>query len=789
MKKKILIVLMILTLLFTILLMATACKKPTPDDGDKEKDPGKSELPIPGEETDFTTFGNNLLASMENLIISTVNLEDKMHGKAQLFVELNGDKLIVDIEATFDAKVPANNKAYFSVSVREKDATVANPYFSIYTQDDVIYIGEALTQVDFEWMKLSQAADSKLISYYFAKLPGLLPNDLTGDNGLLKPGSIATPAFGNATVNDMFPLLMKPNVLVSAEGYDSTQSIDGTYYAKIDLARVSSILTVLKSLGIEDLINGLGEDITTLLNMVAQVVFNQSLDQLFGKAEVPTDLVVPEVVISYKVEDTKLSAIDLKYENSKFTFMGSDPIAVSVAFGLKDIKTDADVTTSFKPASLTLASVKETYIKLNVNVELPQLDAGTTLNLDVFINPAIGFTLEESGDDKYPVVDFSNIEGWAHGTITVGKGDAQKTYDVYGQYIYDKDLKTGKLAVDLTGLAGYAGITEPEYSLKYYYLDIDIFEAIFGVSSDPTNRAGTVDDPKNSEAGSDTETPDAKDEEVKLSAFDKLIKMFKDGGSLDMMTLLTTALDVGTTNLLPALDKVGEKVVTNETDDTASLALADVLDLIEKDDTFKFLRESTYFGADIMRYVADPVDMILDALNSGAESEDLIIKGEIYAVLQAFTGADFGLEVSADLKDEEKLKIGDAIINSLVAKFGVLRPQTSAVGGIGFTFAVLAEVDSESAGVETLIKVSVSVDVLGGDWDALMEAHNYKDIQKTLDKEDGKNYDLAQEAARADILELLGDVIDGTFEVIEAEKDTTQDESGEEDSQDETGGQ
>ncbi|MDR3186044.1 MAG: hypothetical protein LBU04_04470 [Christensenellaceae bacterium] len=787
MKRKVLLLLLSCILIFSVIFLAVACKTPTKKpigDNKGTVDPGEEDEGDP-----LPSGAAEMFQSIDNLVLKATDLSEtnKLHGAGTLFFEINDLLVEIKIDASFDGVIEANNKAFVQLTVTDSSKTPANVtnYLTIYVEDDVIYIGESITQKAESWFKLEQAKEAKILTFYLASLPAELVK--LGDSSLVANGITSSISDMVVTVLDTLPIYNAAGT-EKEHGYDT---IDGHYQFELLFTAIGPLLpTIAGAIPGEGKLSeklsnvaGSGLNLLGLVNIASNILINTSITDLESEDEKEVDY--PYLGLAWDIEDEMLSSLRLNYENESLTALGIKVGRVKFSLGLKDLTVNNVTTNVKKPDRFNKNSIGNAYITANIKVELPSKSAtsngsGTSLELTAFANPALNVLWNDATEKDYPVVDFTGLEAWVEGVIKVND---TSTY-VYGQYLYDETKDACVLALDLTGLLEYLTIDEINSILGenavsssdniYYFTGFD-FATLFGAST--TN--GTLpEDLQNAD-----ETPQAS-KNLLDKVIDNLSGLFTEFNIIDLVNTVSVVLELAEVNVIPALTEFKNALGDNLTDDSVFITLDLIRGLIGTE-KFKFLSDSTYIGSTVKGIKADPLNELLILLNDTIlkvgdtpEADNYVEIEVVYAVVQAVTGVELlpGLDLTPEMIDamingdlnpikeacaslsltDAQLAAAKAKLESVALEFSLIRPDTN-TSGIGFSLALQLATNPSATNktYKDAVRISVTIDIVGGNYADVIAAHGYTEERANMSNIDGA-LDLASESENDDkLLDIL----------------------------------
>jgi len=442
--------------------------------------------------------------------------EGKVHVEAEAYVDIitkaekDGKEeethiqLIVRVKANFDKtddrKANNTNTALIEVLFSD-DGTAPSTYFSIFTQDSVLYVGEKLSSGNtLTWRKFSQLAgstpkqDVSTVVYLFQQIStvfgvdtfgsgtefledgkyqidsivsGMLPDVLNLISSISTQGVLAiTIKSDNPYYNDLGPM---SNVLEENDRVVPKDRWEGNHKLLLDGVKIPTLLNNLPpELDIKTLfIDTLDDGLKGILNQVVQVLFNMQLDQLLDpKTDAskipgfePTEL---SVDISIAADGVK--GVGVFYNNPKAnTAFGISIPKITFKAGIRDITITKELAAI--PAPAGARSADETALVLTAAVNVPGKDIKA--DITVVVNPAIKVNLEEKTENgkKTTVakVDFAAVNAQAKVTIVSGG----QTYTCKGIF------EDGWFYFDISGAVGAVGLLTDKPTVYKFRCDLN----------------------------------------------------------------------------------------------------------------------------------------------------------------------------------------------------------------------------------------------------------------------------------------------------------------------------
>lgn len=460
MKKKILMLLLVCVLALTLTAGLLACKKNNNNDnGGGGGNPVVDPTPTPEVETpEASAIVKTVMTDVSDIVDTIKNVDGKLYVDATIFVKVNDIGGELRIAASLDEVTAANNKALLSFALGD------TTYATIYFQDNTIYVGEALFQDEFQWVKFNQAYDSKILTTYIQKLPNLISGGLSGvEDGMI--GNLAgTISLFGATLftMDEFPATYKAE--------DATLA-DGTYTLGISVNEISSLVEMLgqgdNGIDIEGMINGLVADnamLGTIINKGIEIIFGGTLKEVLD-GEVKN---APAIALSADYKGGDFTGLTISYEKAATT----DSNAIAVSFGLKNVVVNDDTSSTAMKPDVTLNKVKDAALNLNVDLSVPGKDIDATASF--YLAPAINIAAD---GDNVTRIDVTGASVYGYMTL---KGEV---IPVSANY----DLDAGKIVIDLSGLFTKLNVTGYEgYEVLYYDFDLQtILDDLLGYEEAP----------------------------------------------------------------------------------------------------------------------------------------------------------------------------------------------------------------------------------------------------------------------------------------------------------------
>ncbi|MDD3947476.1 MAG: hypothetical protein PHI19_06520 [Clostridia bacterium] len=693
MKKKILITLMVVVLSLAIALTAFACKPKQPDNPNNGNDTGNDD-PTP-KTVSFTKVVNAIIDGAEQTLHNAASVEDAAYCAFTGYFELvtgSGDdatatKFELNVEGNFDEDTLANNKGYLEVRDTVEDETI----LAIYVDQSTVYIGEAFTATDINWVKLGQVDSTNFIAGYFAQLPAMV-NDMLGDMADATP--LSDPEDEEGMLSSIMGMLPMVGTMLFSHSYPegfSEDDTDGNYALSI---KVEDLGDVLQQEAVAGLIGGALTDYRGPINMVLPTLLG--LEMLENGTIAPVGNVTPEVDLEFTITDGALSKIGVAYAKADDTETEDKDEAISVKFGLKNVVVDnAAKTTAITPTDMPSAdTIGDGAIKLSMVLGAGQKDGIIQpITLDAYLVPniSVGYT-EEDGFS----FDLNGLMGYGFATFGEDQAELGMVYDA-----------ANGLAFDLAGLYEILGET-PAGETVYY-------NSTLTIADEPAQG------PMNSEGEAEEYT----------NIIDILFEAIS--GEVDILGLVTEQAN-NVLSIVTGLVGVVDDAIAD--DDIEGFAVLDVLALLDGLQDFEVGGEA-FLESEILKealgeypsYYLDP-EVIIQTI---ADAADMTVE-EVEDIVCEFTGIELGAEESlADYIETNGLTIemqgflGETATNGAGFQFEILAGDDSI-----FTFGMTAQLvtdDDVTAAIAGLAIADFNFDAPGtaidldddANWDAFLD--------------------------------------------------------------------
>lgn len=697
MKKKILITLMVVVLSLAIALTAFACKPKQPTN------PNNSGNPTPKDPTSktvsFTKVVNAIIDGAEQTLHNAASVEDAAYCAFTGYFELvtgSGDdatatKFELNVEGNFDEDTLANNKGYLEVRDTVEDETI----LAIYVDQSTVYIGEAFTATDINWVKLGQVDSTNFIAGYFAQLPAMV-NDMLGDMADATP--LSDPEDEEGMLSSIMGMLPMVGTMLFSHSYPegfSEDDTDGNYALSI---KVEDLGDVLQQEAVAGLIGGALTDYRGPINMVLPTLLG--LEMLENGTIAPVGNVTPEVDLEFTITDGALSKIGVAYAKADDTETEDKDEAISVKFGLKNVVVDnAAKTTAITPTDMPSAdTIGDGAIKLSVVLGAGQKDGIIQpITLDAYLVPDISVGYTKADGFSF---DLNGLMGYGFASYAGKTAELGMVYDA-----------ANGLAFDLAGLYEILDIDAPQETVYY--------NSTLTLADEPAEAEG----PMNAEGD--------EEEEEYTNIIDILYTAIT--GEVKILDLVTNYAG-SALNVVTGLVGVVDDAIAD--DDIEGFAVLDVLALLDGLQDFEVGGEA-FLESEILKealgeypsYYLDP-EVIIQTI---ADAADMTVE-EVEDIVCEFTGIELGAEESlADYIETNGLTIemqgflGETATNGAGFQFEILAGDDSI-----FTFGMTAQLvtdDDVTAAIAGLAIADFNFDAPGtaidldddANWDAFLD--------------------------------------------------------------------
>ena len=482
MKRKSIVVLLVLLLVGILAFTAFACNN-NKDNGDDDKKPPVEEKP--GDETPnyLSEALPAIVSGADGLIKELAAIEDEAYISAGLeFGVIVGEgaeqfelSIALNLKASISEETTSKNWAFVEIAVGgEEGNNVALFAEAAGENEEIVYLGQSLTDAEYKWSKLSQldvselAEDSKIASSLLTGKGGLLSkiytaitnlnslkinNEDFGLNGTF--GELASGGLlGNSSISSLI------SVIANAGGEliptsKSTVNGDTVYEATLNIPAVSGLLSGLGSMvdlsGMKNIIDAIGP---ILLGLTYDQITNPDAQVSEDPADYPTINIVITIA-----EDGSLKGLSLHYDYDIALTEGADPTFVALDLKISDLVISSTAQVAEKPAGVEHAEEFAAHIALDAAV--PSLNGEqASATVDLYVNPAVKLGWDADG---YVAIDFSDLEGYA--TLSYQRGSGALVEDVM---IAQYNSELGGFVIDLEPVFRLAGTTSVNGTYDYF---------------------------------------------------------------------------------------------------------------------------------------------------------------------------------------------------------------------------------------------------------------------------------------------------------------------------------
>lgn len=434
MKKKLLTIFAVLALVVAMVFSIVACgpsksgggktddpKTDDPTTDDPKKDPPKTNLDKLAKEGLGVFY-----TGLENVMTTAMDKSDQKSYDLTVFVKVKvGDSVDADVKLRVAGTFGGNkNSGLVDVIVGGKS------YVTLYAANNMVYVGEALTQDEMRWFAIDTVKDDGIMDKFFPELVKLFPLETVTKQVMNK--TTWEMEDEKETMHEFILSFVSIVKSVGASimatdvegGIVKNELSDGgvQYVNTLALGNVGSLLQDLKFIiDVRDLLSNPAIDpYRGLIDTVCSIVFGGSLDDLLDGKIKPED--APEIVLSYAADkDENLTDLELSYKND-FAFDKTEDAKkteVSVAFGLENVKVTHSSSTKIidtETENAAKAAVQPA-IKLSIAADIPGKDVGATV--DAYVIPKV--TLAAHEYYSVPVKEFYRTQYYTDKKVTTPK--------------------------------------------------------------------------------------------------------------------------------------------------------------------------------------------------------------------------------------------------------------------------------------------------------------------------------------------------------------------------------
>ncbi len=481
MKRKSIVVLLVLLLVGILAFTAFACNNNKDKDDDDDKKPPVEEKP---EET--PSYLNEALPALingvDNAVRELASIEDEAYIGADLSLSVivgEGQEafdldVALSLKASLSEKTTAKNWAFVEIAIGgDEGNTVALFAEAASAGEEVIYVGQSLTDAKYKWTKLSQLDVSELAAN--SKIVGSL---LTGEGGLISNVFEAIVKLQSQKVSSEFMAWDDTFGVLADKGFLGSSTIGGmqsiiaevasdlipTSKSTVNGSTVYEATLNIPSLG--GVISGLGGEIDLsgykdIIDAIGPILLGLTYDQITGNGSVsedPDDYPVIKLIITV-AEDGSLSGLAISYAYDVVLAEGTDPTFVSLALDIENLEVSTSAKAVERPDGVEGAEEFAAHIALDAAV--PSLNGEqASATVDLYVNPELKLGWDEDG---YVAIDFSDLEGYA--TLSYQRGTGALVQNVM---IAQYNSELGGFVIDLEPVFQLAGTTSVNGTYDYF---------------------------------------------------------------------------------------------------------------------------------------------------------------------------------------------------------------------------------------------------------------------------------------------------------------------------------
>lgn len=482
MKRKSIVVLLVLLLVGILAFTAFACNNNKDKDDDDKKPPVEEK---PDDETPnyLSEALPAIISGADNLIKELAAIEDEAYISAGLeFGVIVGEgaeqfelSIALNLKASISENTTGKNWAFAEIAIGgDEGNNVALFAEAASAGEEVIYLGQSLTDAEYKWSKLSQLDVSEL-----AEDSPIVGSLLTGEGGLLSKiytaitnlnslkinnedfglnGTFGELASGGLLGNSSISSLV--SVIANAGGEliptsKSTVNGDTVYEATLNIPAVSGLLSGLGSMvdlsGMKNIIDAIGP---ILLGLTYDQITNPDAQVSEDPADYPTINIVITIA-----EDGSLKGLSLHYDYDIALTEGTDPTFVALDLKISDLMISSTAKAVERPDGVEGAEEFAAHIALDAAV--PSLNGEqASATVDLYVNPAVKLGWDAGG---YVAIDFSDLEGYA--TLSYQRGSGALVQNVM---IAQYNSELGGFVIDLEPVFRLAGTTSVNGTYDYF---------------------------------------------------------------------------------------------------------------------------------------------------------------------------------------------------------------------------------------------------------------------------------------------------------------------------------
>ena len=482
MKRKSIVVLLVLLLVGILAFTAFACNN-NKDNGDDDKKPPVEEKP--GDETPnyLSEALPAIVSGADGLIKELAAIKNEAYISAGLeFGVIVGEgaeqfelSIALNLKASISEETTSKNWAFVEIAVGgEEGNNVALFAEAAGENEEIVYLGQSLTDAEYKWSKLSQldvselAQGSPIVGSLLTGEGGLISNVYTAITNLNKmeidnedfglKGTFGELASGGLLGNSSISSLI--SVIANAGGEliptsKSTVNGDTVYEATLNIPAVSGLLSGLGSMvdlsGMKNIIDAIGP---ILLGLTYDQITNPDAQVSEDPADYPTINIVITIA-----ENGSLKGLSLHYDYDIALTEGADPTYVALDLKISDLMISSTAQAAEKPDGIENAEEFAAHIALDAAV--PSLNgAQASATVDLYVNPAVKLGWDAGG---YVAIDFSDLEGYA--TLSYQRGSGALVQNVM---IAQYNSELGGFVIDLEPVFQLAGTTSDNGTYDYF---------------------------------------------------------------------------------------------------------------------------------------------------------------------------------------------------------------------------------------------------------------------------------------------------------------------------------
>ena len=482
MKRKSIVVLLVLLLVGILAFTAFACNNNKDKDDDDKKPPVEEK---PDDETPnyLSEALPAIISGADGLIKELAAIEDEAYISAGLeFGVIVGEgaeqfelSIALNLKASISDNTTGKNWAFVEIAVGgEEGNNVALFAEAAGENQEIVYLGQSLTDAEYKWSKLSQLDVSEL-----AEGSPIVGSLLTGEGGLISnvytaitnlnameidnedfglKGTFGELAAGGLLGNSSISSLI--SVIANAGGElipttKNTVNGDTVYEATLNIPAVSGLLSGLGSMvdlsGMKNIIDAIGP---ILLGLTYDQITNPDAQVSEDPADYPTINIVITIA-----ENGSLKGLSLHYDYDIALTEGADPTFVALDLKISDLVVSSSAKAVERPDGVEGAEEFAAHIALDADV--PSLNgAQASATVDLYVNPAVKLGWDADG---YVAIDFSGLEGYA--TLSYQRGTGALVQNVM---IAQYNSELGGFVIDLEPVFQLAGTTSVNGTYDYF---------------------------------------------------------------------------------------------------------------------------------------------------------------------------------------------------------------------------------------------------------------------------------------------------------------------------------